>query len=70
MLTIPNLRKLVKTADIFVNGIDKPFGSRTLYAKEYFIDDYDDAGFTISNKETEEQFFINFRDVTDADSFK
>lgn len=66
MLTIPQIRKIVKTADVFVKGAP---GDQML-AKEYFIDDYDDDGFFVSDKETEEQFYIDYRDVTDADSFK
>lgn len=71
MLSIPHLRKLVKTADIFVKGCksDYPAG-RVMEAKEYYIDDYDDDGFMVSDKETEEQFHVDFRDVLEVDDFK
>jgi hypothetical protein len=59
MYTIPQLRKLARTADRFVN-IDG----------EHYIDDMEDNGMFLTHIEDDSETFVKWSEVQDTDVFK
>ena len=59
MLSVPQLRKLARTADRFVSSDG-----------EHYIDDMDDNGMFLTHVDDDSETYVKWADVKDEDDFK